>query len=197
MRAQPIPASNPNSNLLAGASANVDVAGTSDELREHAVSVGRGVVECHRHHIVMCCLPYIRFDDLRFGPTLCPSMRRSLNPVLPYRPAIFDVHELIHRQVRQRQAISNFFSSGSRIGARQDRDRHRHPSAPCEVQLCSGAQPRADPRRNADSLSQANFTTIGAIGMGPSHAAKGGRRWRYYISRAILTGRKPDGWRSH
>jgi site-specific DNA recombinase len=28
--------------------------------------------------------------------------------------------------------------------------------------------------------------------MGPSHAAKGGRRWRYYISRAILAGRKPD-----
>jgi hypothetical protein len=28
--------------------------------------------------------------------------------------------------------------------------------------------------------------------MGPSHAAKGGRRWRYYISQAILTGRKPD-----
>src|ERR1700733_15197307 len=28
--------------------------------------------------------------------------------------------------------------------------------------------------------------------MGPSHAAKGGQRWRYYISRAILTGRKPD-----
>jgi site-specific DNA recombinase len=28
--------------------------------------------------------------------------------------------------------------------------------------------------------------------MGPSHAAKGGQRWRYYISRAIPTGRKPD-----
>jgi site-specific DNA recombinase len=28
--------------------------------------------------------------------------------------------------------------------------------------------------------------------MGPSHAAKGGRRWRYYISRATLTGRKLD-----
>jgi hypothetical protein len=28
--------------------------------------------------------------------------------------------------------------------------------------------------------------------MGPSHAAKCGRRWRYYVSRAILTGRKPD-----
>jgi hypothetical protein len=28
--------------------------------------------------------------------------------------------------------------------------------------------------------------------MGPSHAAKGGRRWRYYISRAILKGRNSD-----
>jgi site-specific DNA recombinase len=28
--------------------------------------------------------------------------------------------------------------------------------------------------------------------MSPSHAAKGGRRWRYYVSRAILTGRKSD-----
>jgi site-specific DNA recombinase len=28
--------------------------------------------------------------------------------------------------------------------------------------------------------------------MGPSHAAKGGRRWRYYISRAVLKGRSQD-----
>ena len=28
--------------------------------------------------------------------------------------------------------------------------------------------------------------------MGPSHAAKGGRRWRYYISRALLTFRETD-----
>src|SRR3984885_11404097 len=28
--------------------------------------------------------------------------------------------------------------------------------------------------------------------MGPSHAAKGGQRWRYYISRALLKGRKSD-----
>jgi site-specific DNA recombinase len=28
--------------------------------------------------------------------------------------------------------------------------------------------------------------------MGPSHAAKGGRRWRYYVSRAIFKGRKSD-----
>jgi site-specific DNA recombinase len=28
--------------------------------------------------------------------------------------------------------------------------------------------------------------------MGPSHAAKGSRRWRYYVSRALLKGRKQD-----
>ena len=28
--------------------------------------------------------------------------------------------------------------------------------------------------------------------MGASHASKGGRRWRYYVSRAALTGRKQD-----
>jgi hypothetical protein len=28
--------------------------------------------------------------------------------------------------------------------------------------------------------------------MGPSHAAKAGRRWRYYVSRALLKGRKSD-----
>lgn len=28
--------------------------------------------------------------------------------------------------------------------------------------------------------------------MGPSHAARGSRRWRYYISRAVLKGRKQD-----
>src|SRR5208337_4454004 len=28
--------------------------------------------------------------------------------------------------------------------------------------------------------------------MSSSHASKGGRRWRYYVSRAALTGRKQD-----
>ena len=28
--------------------------------------------------------------------------------------------------------------------------------------------------------------------MGASHASKGGRRWRYYVSRAALTGRRQD-----
>ena len=28
--------------------------------------------------------------------------------------------------------------------------------------------------------------------MSPSHATKGGRRWRYYVSQAVLQGRKQD-----
>src|SRR3984957_15744270 len=32
--------------------------------------------------------------------TLRPSLRRSLNPVPPRRPAVFEVHELIHGHVR-------------------------------------------------------------------------------------------------
>ena len=28
--------------------------------------------------------------------------------------------------------------------------------------------------------------------MSPGHAAKGGRRWRYYVSQAILQGRKHE-----
>ena len=41
---------------------------------------------------------------VRFGPTLRPSLRRLLNPVLPHRPAVLDVHELIYCDVRQREA---------------------------------------------------------------------------------------------
>src|SRR3984957_16228949 len=49
------------------------------------------------------CIPYIRFDDLRFGPTLRPSLRRSLNPVLPHRPTVLNVHELIYGDIGQRE----------------------------------------------------------------------------------------------
>jgi site-specific DNA recombinase len=53
-------------------------------------------------------------------------------------------------------------------------------------------QPRADPRHNAESFLAGKLYDDRGNRMGPSHAAKGGRRWRYYISRAILTGRKSD-----
>src|SRR3984957_8734933 len=62
------------------------------------------VVHCHRHHVVRRCIPYILFDDLRFGPTLRPTLQSSLNPVPPRRPAVFEVHKLVHRHVREGDA---------------------------------------------------------------------------------------------
>jgi site-specific DNA recombinase len=59
-------------------------------------------------------------------------------------------------------------------------------------QLAEQTQPRADPRRNAESFLAGKLYDDRGNRMGPSHAAKGGRRWRYYISRATLTGRKSE-----
>jgi site-specific DNA recombinase len=53
-------------------------------------------------------------------------------------------------------------------------------------------QPRADPRPNDEAFLAGKLFDDRGNRMGPSHAAKGGRRWRYYVSRAILTGRKSD-----
>jgi site-specific DNA recombinase len=53
-------------------------------------------------------------------------------------------------------------------------------------------QPRADPRHNVESFLAGKLYDDRSNRMGPSHAAKGGRRWRYYVSRAILTGRNSD-----
>jgi site-specific DNA recombinase len=61
-----------------------------------------------------------------------------------------------------------------------------------QLQLVEQTQRRADPRRNAESFLAGKLYDDRGNRMGPSHAAKGGRRWRYYISRAILTGRKSD-----
>jgi site-specific DNA recombinase len=59
-------------------------------------------------------------------------------------------------------------------------------------QLAAQTQSRADPRANIESFLAGKLYDDRGNRMGPSHAAKGGRRWRYYISRAILTGRKSD-----
>jgi site-specific DNA recombinase len=53
-------------------------------------------------------------------------------------------------------------------------------------------QPRADPRYDAESFLAGKLHDDRGNRMGPSHAAKGSRRWRYYVSRAILAGRKSD-----
>ena len=59
-------------------------------------------------------------------------------------------------------------------------------------QLAEQTQRRAAPHRNAESFLAGKLYDDRGNRMGPSHAAKGGRRWHYYVSRAILTGRKPD-----
>jgi site-specific DNA recombinase len=61
-----------------------------------------------------------------------------------------------------------------------------------QLQLVEQTQPSADPRRNAESFLASKLYDDRGNRMGPSHAAKGGRRWRYYVSRAILTGRASD-----
>jgi site-specific DNA recombinase len=58
--------------------------------------------------------------------------------------------------------------------------------------LADQTQTRADPRRNAESFLAGKLYDDRGNRMGPSHAAKGGQRWRYYISRALLKGRKSD-----
>jgi site-specific DNA recombinase len=64
-------------------------------------------------------------------------------------------------------------------------DRVRH-------QLAAQTQPRAAPQRNAESFLAGKLYDDQGNRMGPSHAAKGGRRWRYYVSRALLKGRETD-----
>jgi hypothetical protein len=44
-----------------------------------------------------CCDWYFR-PNARRGPAFRPSLRRSLNPFRPHRPAVLDVHELVRRQ---------------------------------------------------------------------------------------------------
>jgi site-specific DNA recombinase len=59
-------------------------------------------------------------------------------------------------------------------------------------QLVKQTQPRAPSHRNAESFLTGKLYDDRGNRMGPSHTAKGGRRWRYYVSRALLKGRKPD-----
>jgi site-specific DNA recombinase len=61
-----------------------------------------------------------------------------------------------------------------------------------QLRLADQTQTRAAPRQNAESFLAGKLYDDRGHRMSPSHAAKGGRRWRYYVSRAILTGRKAD-----
>jgi len=53
-------------------------------------------------------------------------------------------------------------------------------------------QKRKAPSEDAHSFLAGKLFDDRGHRMGPSHAAKGGRRWRYYVSRAVLKGRKQD-----
>ena len=51
---------------------------------------------------------------------------------------------------------------------------------------------RSELRQDSDALLAGKLFDDRGNRMSPSHATKGGRRWRYYVSQAILQGRKQD-----
>jgi site-specific DNA recombinase len=58
--------------------------------------------------------------------------------------------------------------------------------------LAEHAQRTAGSRQNSDALLAGKLFDDRGNRMSPSHANKGGRRYRYYVSQAILQGRKED-----
>jgi site-specific DNA recombinase len=58
--------------------------------------------------------------------------------------------------------------------------------------LAEHAQRAAGNCQNSDALLAGKLFDDRGNRMSPSHAAKGGRRWRYYVSQAILQGRKHE-----
>ena len=58
--------------------------------------------------------------------------------------------------------------------------------------LAEHAQHRAGSRQDSDALLAGKLFDDRGNRMSPSHATKGGRRYRYYVSQAILQGRKQD-----
>ena len=61
-----------------------------------------------------------------------------------------------------------------------------------QLRLAGQTQTRADPHRTTESFLAGKLYDDRGNRMGPSHAAKGGQRWRYYVSRALLKGRETD-----
>jgi site-specific DNA recombinase len=58
--------------------------------------------------------------------------------------------------------------------------------------LAEHAQRTAGNCQNSDALLAGKLFDDRGNRMSPSHAAKGGRRWRYYVSQAVLQGRKHE-----
>jgi site-specific DNA recombinase len=61
-----------------------------------------------------------------------------------------------------------------------------------QVLLAEQTQTRKPASRDVHSFLAGKLFDDRGHRMGPSNAAKGGRRWRYYISRAVLKGRRQD-----
>ena len=61
-----------------------------------------------------------------------------------------------------------------------------------QLLLAEHAQRRAGNCQSSDALLAGKLFDDRGNRMSPSHAAKGGRRWRYYVSQAVLQGRKHE-----
>ncbi len=61
-----------------------------------------------------------------------------------------------------------------------------------QLLLAEHAQRSAGSRRNSDALLAGKLFDDRGNRMSPSHAAKGERRWRYYVSQPVLQGRKQE-----
>jgi DNA invertase Pin-like site-specific DNA recombinase len=99
--------------------------------------------------------------------------RLTLNMLLSFAP--FE-REITGERIRDKVAASKKRGTWDRV----------------QRQLVAQTQTRADPRRNAESFLAGKLYDDRGNRMGPSHAGKDGRRWRYYVSRALLKGRETD-----
>jgi site-specific DNA recombinase len=63
---------------------------------------------------------------------------------------------------------------------------------PVQLLLAEHAQRTAGNRQNSDALLAGKLFDDRGNRMSPSYAAKAGRRWRYYVSQAVLQGRKHE-----
>src|SRR6185437_12054592 len=61
-----------------------------------------------------------------------------------------------------------------------------------QLLLAQHAQRRADDCQNSDALLAGKLFDDCGNRMSPSHATKDGRRWRYYVSQAVLQGREHE-----
>jgi site-specific DNA recombinase len=61
-----------------------------------------------------------------------------------------------------------------------------------QSQLADHQKATRSQRQSSDALLAGKLFDDRGNAMSPSHAAKGGRRWRYYVSQALLQGRKQD-----